>query len=136
MSTWYEAAAYCNWLSEQEGLPKDQWCYLPNEAGAYAEGMKILPMSCNARAIACPRRRNGNMPAGRVQSPVAIMVDSVELLGKYAWYSSNSQGSSLAVRQLLPNELGLFDMLGNMYEWCHEQSECLTRKEREYDNRC
>ena len=38
---WYAAAAYCNWLSEQEGLPKDQWCYLPNEAGAYAEGMSI-----------------------------------------------------------------------------------------------
>ena len=39
--TWYIAAEYCNWLSEQEGLPKDQWCYLPNEAGAYAEGMTI-----------------------------------------------------------------------------------------------
>ena len=39
--TWYGAAAYCNWLSEQEGLPKDQWCYLPNEQGHYAEGMSI-----------------------------------------------------------------------------------------------
>ena len=38
---WYTAAHYCNWLSEQEGLPKDQWCYLPNEAGAYAEGISI-----------------------------------------------------------------------------------------------
>ena len=27
--TWYIAANYCNWLSEQESLPKDQWCYLP-----------------------------------------------------------------------------------------------------------
>src|SRR5260370_866942 len=25
--TWYDAAAYCNWLSEQEGIPPDQWCY-------------------------------------------------------------------------------------------------------------
>src|SRR5205085_10114075 len=32
---WYAAAQYCNWLIEQEGLPKHQWCYLPNEAGAY-----------------------------------------------------------------------------------------------------
>ena len=31
-SHWYMAAHYCNWLSEQEGLPKDQWCYLPTEA--------------------------------------------------------------------------------------------------------
>ena len=39
--TWYGAAAYCNWLSEQEGLPKDQWCYLPAEDGLFAQGMTI-----------------------------------------------------------------------------------------------
>ena len=39
--TWYIAANYCNWLSEQEGLPKDQWCYLPADGNAYAEGMTI-----------------------------------------------------------------------------------------------
>ena len=38
---WYTAAHYCNWLSEQEGLPKDQWCYVPAEEGGYAEGMTI-----------------------------------------------------------------------------------------------
>ena len=34
---WYGAVAYCNWLSEQEGLPKDQWCYAPKWGGAYDE---------------------------------------------------------------------------------------------------
>jgi formylglycine-generating enzyme required for sulfatase activity len=24
---WYEAAAYCNWLSKEEGIPEEQWCY-------------------------------------------------------------------------------------------------------------
>src|SRR5262249_12678013 len=27
--SWYDAAAYCNWLSAQEGLAEDQWCYPP-----------------------------------------------------------------------------------------------------------
>ena len=40
-ANWYAATAYCNWLSEQEGLPKSQWCYRANESGAYAEGMTI-----------------------------------------------------------------------------------------------
>ena len=31
-SSWYTAAAYCNWLSKEEGLPEDQWCYLRNKA--------------------------------------------------------------------------------------------------------
>ena len=38
---WYMAAHYCNWLSEQEGIPKDQWCYLPKAGGIYSEGMSI-----------------------------------------------------------------------------------------------
>ena len=64
--SWYDAAAYCNWLSEQEGLPKDQWCYVPNEEGQYAEGMKIpADVLQSHRATACPPRRNGSMPAGR-----------------------------------------------------------------------
>src|SRR5262249_25125485 len=25
--TWFEAAQYCNWLSEKEGLPETEWCY-------------------------------------------------------------------------------------------------------------
>ena len=29
---WYDAARYCNWLSQQEGIPEDQWCY-PKEIG-------------------------------------------------------------------------------------------------------
>jgi formylglycine-generating enzyme required for sulfatase activity len=31
--TWYDAAAYCNWLSEQEGIPEDEWCYEPMKDG-------------------------------------------------------------------------------------------------------
>ena len=38
---WYDAAAYCNWRSQQEGIPRDQWCYEPNADGHYAAGMKI-----------------------------------------------------------------------------------------------
>ncbi len=36
--SWYDAAAYCNWLSRMENLPE---CYEPNQKGKYAEGMRI-----------------------------------------------------------------------------------------------
>ena len=39
--TWYRAAAYCNWLSEQERIPKVEWCYILNKKGRYDEGMRI-----------------------------------------------------------------------------------------------
>jgi formylglycine-generating enzyme required for sulfatase activity len=38
--TWYEAARYCNWLSKREGIPKEEWCFVPNAEGKYAAGMK------------------------------------------------------------------------------------------------
>src|SRR5262249_65014 len=46
--TWYEAAAYCNWLSQQEAIPEDQWCYeIPEEPGGIKtwsfRNMKLKP---------------------------------------------------------------------------------------------
>ena len=38
--TWYEAGAYCNWLSKEEGIAKEQWCYRTDEAGAGAMKLK------------------------------------------------------------------------------------------------
>ena len=44
-----------------------------------------------------------------------------ELLGRYARYQANSQDHAWACGGLLPNDLGLFDMLGNAYEWVHDR---------------
>ncbi|HAM79094.1 MAG TPA: transcriptional regulator, partial [Treponema sp.] len=39
-------------------------------------------------------------------------------LGSYAWYSANSGGTTHEVGKKLPNSLGLYDMCGNVLEWC------------------
>jgi formylglycine-generating enzyme required for sulfatase activity len=46
---------------------------------------------------------------------------SRELLGKYAWYQANSKEHAWSCGSLLPNDLGLFDMLGNELEWVQER---------------
>jgi formylglycine-generating enzyme required for sulfatase activity len=45
---------------------------------------------------------------------------SVELLPKYAWYVKNSNEQVWPVGTLLPNDLGLFDVYGNVVEWCQD----------------
>ena len=39
------------------------------------------------------------------------------LLGNYAWYQENSEGHIWPVARLKPNDFGLFDMHGNVWEW-------------------
>ena len=119
---WYAAAHFCNWLSQQEGVPRDQWCYIPNKAGAYAEGM-----SCPADVL---ERTGYRLPteaeweyacrAGAVAS--RYYGHSIDLLAAHAQYQANSKEHAWACGSLFPNDLGLFDMLGNVIEWCHDNS--------------
>jgi hypothetical protein len=121
--SWYEAAEYCNWLSEQEGIPKDQWCYLPNDKGQYAEGMSLAPDYLKRTGYRLPSEAEWEFACRAGALTSRYYGETEDLLGKYAWYSKNSLDRwMLPVGSLKPNDWGLFDMLGNGAEWCQEQT--------------
>ena len=116
---WHEAAAYCNWLNEQEGIQKDQWCYEANEQGKYAEGMKIRENYLELVGYRLPTEAEWECACRAGTLTSRYYGQSEVLLSSYAWSQVNSKNVAHATGSLKPNDHGLFDMLGNGYEWCH-----------------
>jgi formylglycine-generating enzyme required for sulfatase activity len=116
--TWYEAAEYCNWLSEREGIPSDQWCYEPNVQNRYGEGMRMKAGYLKLTGYRIPTEAEWEFACRGGTVTSRSYGRGVELLPRYGWYMRNADDRAWEVGALRPNELGLFDTLGNATEWC------------------
>jgi formylglycine-generating enzyme required for sulfatase activity len=103
--TWYGAIVFCNLLSEAAGLnpvyDPDTWT-----ADFSRNGYRLPTYEEWVFAAEGGSGSHGYTYAGS-NDPAEV-----------AWYGPTSDGSTHPVGKLTSNELGLFDMNGNVWEWC------------------
>ncbi len=116
--SWYDAIVFCNKLSMMDGrtpaysvngkTDPDTWGYIRETVtmNADASGYR-LPTEAEWEYAAC----GGNKRKGYKYS-------GSDNLGTVAWYDDNSGYETHNVATKAPNELGLYDMSGNVWEWC------------------
>lgn len=114
--SWYDAARYCNWLSEQVGLPKNQWVY--PEVINPQQGIELPPDYLHRTGFRLPTEAEWEYAARAGTTTSRHFGDDDADLTKYAWFDGNTKRErAYPVGRLLPNQWGLFDMLGNVWEW-------------------
>ena len=104
---WYDAVEYCNWLSEEGGLSP---CYSGNG--------KTIKCDFSANGYRLPTEAEWEFAARGGQMSQGYPFAGGNDPNNVAWYGGNSGGSAHGVGQKEPNELGLYDMSGNRFEWC------------------
>ncbi|MFK8111712.1 MAG: protein kinase [Rubripirellula sp.] len=114
----WDSAAYCNWLSEKEGIPKDQWCFEPNEKGEYGRGMVLKSNAVELAGYRLPTLGEWKYAVLAGAATKFHFGKSVTLVPEYGWSGKNSEGRTYPAGSLLPNDYGLFDAHGNVAERC------------------
>ena len=120
--SWYDAVVFCNELSKKCGLTPvyavdgetdvEKWSYAPHKGN---EIIGTVSQNENASGYRLPTVEEWRYVAKGGQE---FKYSGSDKLDEVGWYYNNSESKTHPVAQKAHNGYGLYDMSGNVYEWC------------------
>jgi formylglycine-generating enzyme required for sulfatase activity len=116
---WYDAVLFCNWSSRKCGL-KPCYSRTGKKERVGNRDYNAWGLDPTANGYRLPTDAEWEYACRTGTTTEFVCGDDETNLGRYATYIVNSNSRTSEVGSKLCNGWGLFDMHGNVYEWCYD----------------